>query len=65
MKLYLVIESKNVLGKVAYIETVTESDNLLKYYNDDTVLSVSAYTTKKSAQQQVDFLNKLYKEEVK
>ena len=65
MKLYLVIESKNVLGKVAYIETVTESDNLLKYSNDDTVLSVSAYTTKKSAQQQVDFLNKLYKEEVK
>jgi hypothetical protein len=65
MKTYLVIESKNVLGKVAYIETVTESDNLLKYSNDDTVLSVSAYTTKKSAQQQVDFLNELYKEKVK
>lgn len=65
MKTYLVIESKNALGKVAYIDTVTESDNLLRYSNDDTVLSVSAYTTKKSAQQQVDFLNKLYKEEVK
>lgn len=64
MKTYLVIESKNtLLGKVAYIETVTESDNLKKYYRDDKVSSVSAYTTKKAAQQQVDFLNELYKEQ--
>ena len=65
MKTYLVIESKNTLGKVAYIETVTESYNLLKYYINDKVLSISAYTTKKAAQHQVDFLNELYKEQVK
>lgn len=63
MKTYLVIESENTFGKVAYIETITENDNLLKYMNNKKVKSISTYTTKKVAQQQVDFLNKLYKEQ--
>lgn len=63
MNTYLVIETRNVLGRVAYIDTVDSSINLLKYdRGDKDMYSISAYTKLKDARAQVDFLNKLYKE---
>ena len=62
MNTYLVIETTNVLGKVAYVETVSNSDNLKKYVNDKSIISMSAYSVKKQALKQAEMLNKLYKE---
>lgn len=61
MKTYLVIETFTDFGKVAYIEKVTSSDNLLRYQKQDgKIVSLSAYTRLNEAKKQVDFLNKLY-----
>lgn len=63
MNIYLVIESTNTMGKVAYVETVNNTINLLKYSKDDNINSVSVYRIKGNAQAYADFLNKLYKEQ--
>lgn len=63
MNTYLVIETRNVLGRVAYVDTVGSSINLLNYNSKDkNMYSISAYTKLKDAKEQVDFLNGLYKE---
>ena len=61
MNTYLVIETTNSLGRVAYVETVSPFINIHSYnWGSDYIYSISAYTKKKDAQAQVDFLNKLY-----
>lgn len=58
MNTYLVIETTNVLGKVAYVETVSNSDNLKKYVDDKSIISISVYPIKKQALKQAEMLNK-------
>lgn len=61
MNTYLVIETTNSLGRVAYVETVSPFTNIHSYScGGNHIYSISAYTKKKDAQAQVDFLNKLY-----
>ena len=61
MKTYLVIETFTDFGKAAYIETVSASENLLRYKKQDgKIVSISAYTRLNKAKKQVDFLNELY-----
>lgn len=58
---HLVIETTNILGRVAYVKSVSPSENILGIKN---AISISAYASKKQAQAQADMLNKLYKGEV-
>lgn len=61
MNTYLVIETFTDFGKVAYIETVSSGENLLRYKKQDgKIVSISAYTRLNEAKKQVDFLTKLY-----
>lgn len=59
---HLVIETTNSLGRVAYVKSVSPSENIISIKN---AISISAYASKKDAQAQADMLNKLYKEDAK
>ena len=62
MNTYLVLETENVIGKVAYVKTVSNTDNLKKYINDKKIISINAYSVKKQALKQAEILNEIYKE---
>ena len=59
---YLLIEKTNNLGRVAYVKSISPSENIMSIKN---AISISAYASKKDAQAQADMLNKLYKEVAK
>ena len=62
MKTWALIETENVIGKVAYVETINETENVLSLLKDNKIKSISIYTSKKQAQEQADKLNALFKE---
>ena len=62
---YLVIETENNMGKVAFVETVSPYINLKGYADNKKIRSISAYAVKKQAQEQVEMLNALYEERKK
>ena len=62
MNTYLLIEAYNNIGKVAYVETVNNQDNIVSWIvKDQSIITVTAYTKLKDAKKQADFLNDLYK----
>lgn len=61
---YLVIETENNVGKVAYVETVSPYNNLKGYADNKKIRSISAYAVKKQAQEQAEMLNDLYRKDI-
>ena len=59
-RVHLVIETTNVLGRVAYVQSVSPSLNIRGIKN---AITISAYASKKQAQAQADMLNNLYNKE--
>ncbi len=62
MKTWALIETKNIIGDVAYVQGLFHSDNILNLTRDEKIKSISIYTIKKQAQEQADKLNALFKE---
>ena len=62
MNTYALIETENVIGKVAYVETINETENVLGLLKDNKIKSISIYRTKKEALKQAQQLNEIYKE---
>ena len=59
-RVHLVIETTNVLGRVAYVQSVSPNLNIRGIKN---AITISAYASKKQAQAQADMLNNLYNNE--
>lgn len=61
MNTYALIETENVIGKVAYVETINQNENVLSLLKDNKIKSISIYRTKKEATQQAERINAIYK----
>lgn len=61
-KTWALIETKNIIGDVAYVRGLSSSDNVLALMRDNKIKSISIYTSKKQAQEQADKLNAMFKE---